>query len=180
MKRFSEHGFSYIEVMIAIVMLSVGILALLAAISGAVMRSRGQEEQLMAKQIAASTLESLMSAKETADPIRNLGWLSIGNVGSNPDENSVPRGIFLVGEHDVRTEAGPDQVLGTADDTGNVIVGFRREIVITDICDPDRPSSACPTPGSNPVKIRSVRITVSYFIGTGRFTERINTILTDY
>ncbi len=180
MRHNSEKGFSYIEVMIAIVILSVGILALLAAISSAVMRSRGQEQQLAAKQIATSTLESIMSAKETADPDRNLGWLSVGNVGTNPDDDDIMRGVFVTGMQSVLPGAGPDQVLGTADDNGIPIPGVRREIIITDLCDPDRPSTACTPAGDNPIKMRSVQISVIYYIGTAEFTETINTVLTDY
>jgi type II secretory pathway pseudopilin PulG len=178
-KNTSESGFSYIEVMIAIVILMVGILALLAAITASVVRSRGQEEQLRAKQVATSTLESIMSVKETADKDR-LGWIAVGNVGSNPDDDDIPRGVFVVGETEVLSNPGPDEVMGTADDTGASVGPMTREIVITDVCDPDRPSPNCPTPGTNPVRMRAVQVTVTYFIGTTEFTERINTVLTDY
>ncbi len=47
----SEAGFTYIDVMIAIVILMVGILALMAAMSGAVLQAKGQEQQLIAKQV---------------------------------------------------------------------------------------------------------------------------------
>jgi type II secretory pathway pseudopilin PulG len=164
--------------MIAIVILSVGILALLSGMSGAVLMSKGQESQLNAKQIAASTMESIMSLKET-DPNR-LGWITIGNVGSNPDVNNIPRGLFVTGEQPVRADAGPDEVLGTADDTGAVVPGFTRQIVITDQCDPDRPSSICPVPGTWAIRIRTVSVTVRYFVGRIPQQEVINTVLTDY
>jgi hypothetical protein len=164
--------------MIAIVILMVGILSMLSGIAAAVLQSRGQQQQLTAKHIAASTLESIMAAKET-DPAR-LGWRTIGNVGSNPDSNGVPQGIFVVGFQPVMSDAGADEVVGTADDAGNVIDGFQREIVITDECDLDRPSPNCATPGTWAVRIRSVRITVTYFAGTMIRQERINTVLTDY
>ncbi len=178
-KQRSQAGFTYIDVMIAIVILLVGILALLAAISASVVRGRGQEQQVMAKQIATSTMESIMSVKETSGANR-LGWRRIGNVGNNPDENGDPQGIFVNGLQNVLTDAGPDEVIGTADDTGDVLNGFQREIIITDICDPDRPSNNCPTPGPAPVRIRSVRIIITYFIGTAEFREVLTTALTDY
>lgn len=183
MKTFdkrSQSGFTYIDVMVAIVILLVGILALLAAISASVVRGRGQEQQVMAKQIATSTMESIMSVKETSDASR-LGWRRVGNVGSNPDpDTGVPQGIFVTGVNNVFTDPGPDQVLGTADDDGTVLNGFQREIIITDICDPDRPSPNCPTPGTAPVRMRSVQVIVTYFIGTAEFREVLTTALTDY
>ncbi|HXH18530.1 MAG TPA: prepilin-type N-terminal cleavage/methylation domain-containing protein, partial [Chitinophagales bacterium] len=56
-----QAGFSYIEVMVAMVILMVGILGVMAAISGSVLMSRGQQQQLTARHIAATTMESIMS-----------------------------------------------------------------------------------------------------------------------
>ncbi len=178
MKLASEKGFSYIDVMISIVILMVGILALLSAITMSVVQSRGQAEQLTAKQIATTTIESIMSVKET-DPVR-MGWTAVGNVGSNVDSGGVARGIFLTGQNAVLTNPGPDEVVGTTDDTGSIVPGFQRQIVITDICDPDRPSYNCPTPGTLPVKMRSVEVTITYFVGQRLNNERVRTVLTDY
>lgn len=180
MKVKSEGGFSYIDVMIAVVILLVGILALLSAITGAVFMARGQEQQLSAKQIATSTMESIMSVKETADTNGRLGWIRLGNVGTNPDANGVNQGIFLTGFQDVTTDAGADEVIGTADDGGTAVPGFQRRIVIQDECDTTRPSYNCPTPGNSPVKIRSVEVTITYFVGTVQRQEVLNTVLTDY
>ncbi len=178
MRNKSTAGFSYIDVMIAIVILMVGILALLSAISAAVVQSRGQEQMLTARHLAASAMESIMSVKET-DPTR-MGWTAVGNIGSNPDEDGDPQGIFENGMLPVMSDPGPDEVIGTADDTGAVVGGFRRQIVITDECDPDRPSPNCPTPGDEPVKIRTVVITVEYFAGQALNRHEITTVLTDY
>jgi len=178
MNKASESGFSYIDVMIAMVILMVGILALLSAITMSVVQSRGQAEQLTAKQIATTTMESIMSVKET-DPAR-MGWRAVGNVGSNVDELGIARGIFLTGANNVLTDPGPDEVVGTADDTGDPLKQFQRTVTITDICDPDRPSYNCPTPGTLPVRMRTVDIAVTYIMGQQVNTERIQTILTDY
>lgn len=182
--KSNQAGFSYIDVMIALVILSVGILAFISAISASMLISRGQEQQLMAKQYAVSTMESIMSAKETApdpgDPTP-LGWIAIGNVGSNLDGNGVPRGVFVNGLQDIRLNAGADEIMGTADDTGALAPGLGgRRIVITDLCDPDRPSSACPVPGTFPVRNRMVTVTIEYFVGALRRQETIQTVLTDY
>ena len=174
----SEEGFSYVEVMIAIVILTFGILELLSGVAGAVVLSRGQQQQVTAKHIATSAIESIMSVKET-DPAR-MGWDAVGNVGSNIDDNGVPHGIFSTGYQDVRSDAGADEVIGTADDSGAIVSGYQREIVITDQCDPDRPSPNCPTPGTWKVKVRSVQVNVRYFVGVSQRTETLTTVLTDY
>lgn len=179
MKDRSESGFSYIDVMIALVILMVGILALLSGISGSMLQSKGHEQQLLAKQVATSTMESIMAAKET-DPTR-LGWDAIGNVGTNPDPAGVFQGIFLNGLQPVRTDAGPDEVIGTADDTGAVVQQLQRRIVITDVCDPDRPSPViCNPPGDVPVLIRAVTVTITYNVGALQRQEQLATVLTNY
>lgn len=172
-----EEGFSYIDVLIALVIFMIGIVGYLTAMSAGILMSRGQQYQLTARHIAATTMESIMAAKET-DPAR-LGWDAVGNVGSNV-VNGVPRGIFLTGQHQAMANAGPDEVVGTADDNGGALAGYTRTITITDICDPDRPSYNCPTPGAWPIRMRSVRITINYFVGTAPRTETIATVLTDY
>lgn len=185
MKDKSESGFTYIDVMCAIVILLVGILALVSAITGAIVQSKGQELQMDAKQIAASTIESIMAVKETTakttDTIQ-LGWQNVGNVGSNPDAGGTPQGIFVNGLLPVLPDPGVDQIIGTADDSGTPVSGFQRQIVITDQCDTERPSPApvCATPGSFAVRIRLVAVTVTYFVGTIRRQEQMITVLTDY
>ncbi len=176
----SEAGFTYIDVMIAVVILMVGILALLSGISSAVLQAKGHEQQLLAKQVASSTIESIMAVKET-DPAR-LGWNSIGNVGSNPDpRNGVNQGIFVIGFQPVRANAGVDQIIGTADDSGAIVPGVSRRIAIVDVCDPDRPSPLiCSPAGTSPVRIRSVEVTVVYNVGALQRQEKLVTVLTDY
>jgi len=174
----NEAGFSYIDVMVAMVILLIGILGLLSGISASVLLSRGQQQQLTARHIAATTMESIMSAKETKD-LDRMGWKSIGNVGSNI-EAGVPKGIFVVGVKLVKPGAGADEILGTADDDGVVMDGFQREIVIIDQCDPDRPSFVCPDPGAWPVRMRTVSVTVTYFVGPTQRQENLTTVLADY
>jgi len=180
MKRTTESGFSYIDVMISIVILMIGILALLSAVSGSMLQAKGHEQQLLAKQYATSTMESIMAAKET-DPTR-LGWNSIGNVGSNPDYvTGVPQGIFVVGFQPVRVDAGPDEVVGTADDTGATVSQLQRRVVITDVCDPDRPSPViCSPAGTSQVRIRQVEVDIRYNVGALQREETLRTVLTDY
>lgn len=181
MKQNAESGFSYIDVMIALVILMVGVLGLLSGITASVVQTRSQEQQLFVKQVITTTMESIMAVKET-DP-NTMGWPAVGNVGSNP-VNGVNRGIFVIGFQPVRADAGADEVFGTADDTGAVLPGVQRQIVITDRCDPERPSPAplCdPGPaGPFPVRIRSVQVTVTYQVGGVTRQEVLSTVLTDY
>lgn len=177
MKNKSEAGFSYIDVMVAVVILLVGILALVSAITAAIFQTKGQEQQLLSKQIATSTMESIMSVKET-DAAR-LGWNKVGNVCPTTP-CPTPEGIFVNGVQPVETDAGPDEVLGTDDDTGAVLTGFTRQIIIRDECDQDRPSYNCNPAGAMPVRVRSIEIVVAYYVGSIQRQERLTTVLTNY
>ncbi len=177
--KSSEAGFSYIDVMVALVIFLIGILGYLSALSAGILQSRGQQQQIIARHVAATAMESIMAAKET-DPTR-LGWDAIGNVGSNLHPvTGLPQGVFVAGFQQVVASAGPDEVIGTIDDTGAANVGYTREIVITDLCDPDRPSAICPTPGIWETRMRRVDVTVRYFVGSAQREETIRTVLTDY
>jgi len=186
--RQNQEGFSYIEVMIALVILLVGVLGMTSALSANLIRSYASEKQIVAKQTAVSTLESMISARD----IRRLGaisgWDTIGNVGTNPI-NGVNQGIFLTGFSPIREDLGWDGVAGTADDAcagsgactvngktnaSSIIPGFERQIVITDIEDPDRPSPR------NAIARRRIDITIRYSINQITSNEVVSTIVTNY
>ncbi|HVE55619.1 MAG TPA: hypothetical protein VNB22_02250, partial [Pyrinomonadaceae bacterium] len=151
LQKSNERGFSYIDVMIALVILMVGILASAAALTANLVRSYETEKQVIAKQIALSTIESIFSARDIARTGAVSGWSSIGNVGSNPDQNGSPQGIFLTNFRPIREDLGWDGVAGTVDDacpagsvcqvsgrpdnTSQIVTGFERKIVITDLQD---------------------------------------------
>ncbi|HCA56423.1 MAG TPA: hypothetical protein DEP46_00415 [Blastocatellia bacterium] len=184
-RKSSEKGFSYIDVMIAIVILMVGILAMLSALTANLARAMESEKRVVAKQIALSTIESIISAKEIRRAGVFEGWESIRNTDALP-----AGGVFLAGTTPIREELGWDGVAGTADDacpasgpcavtgrpTNNsrVIDGFSRQIVITDVEDPERPS---PT---YPITRRRIDVHVDYFVNQATRRETVSTILTRY
>lgn len=190
----NELGFSYLDVMVGLVILLIGITSLVSAITASVLRSHETKQHLVAKQIASSTLESIFSARDVAKPGGVDGWARVGNVGTNPDPTTgLPQGMFLNEFCPIREDAGWDGVIGTIDDacpagnsctdgvnpanTSPVVEGFYRRIVITDINDPDRPS---PPFGTNPVMMRRIDITIRY-PGAGAIREEVvSTIMTNY
>jgi type II secretory pathway pseudopilin PulG len=189
-QKTNERGFSYIDVMIALVILMVGILASVAALTANLVRSYETEKQVIAKQIALSTIESIFSARDIARTGAVSGWSSIGNVGSNPDQNSVPQGIFLTDFRPIREDLGWDGVAGTVDDacpagsacqvsgrpdnTSDVVKGFERKIVITDLQDSERPSPP------HPISRRRIDVTVRYFVNQLQREQTVSTIIANY
>jgi type II secretory pathway pseudopilin PulG len=190
-ERFSKNdlGFSYIDVMIAIVILLIGVLALASALTANLIRSYETDKVIISKQIALSTIESIISARNIKRPGVLDGWKSIGNVGTNI-ENGVPKGIFVNGWAPIREEAGWDGIAGTVDDacpadnpctipgrpTNNseIKTGFERRVVITDVQDSERPTPP------NPITRRRIDVTVKYYIQGISRQQTVSTLLTNY
>jgi len=186
-KKSSEKGFSYIDVMIAIVILLVGILAMLSALTTNLVRTYETEQRIIAKQLALSTVESIISAKEINGP-GIYGWVSMRNVtGGLPLGED---GIFLTGYNPVRLESGADGVAGTVDDacdgTGTcsspfsgevnespVLERYQREIAISDVADPERPLE-------DPKTRRRIDVNIRFFVNQLVREETISTIIANY
>jgi hypothetical protein len=151
-----ERGVSYIDVLIAITILLVGVLALGAALTAAVVRASESQEQLEAKQYASSTIEAIFAARD----IETLGFAAAKNVANG--------GVFLDGEVAIRTGAGDDGIVGTADDDGDTVEGYTREVRITDIED------------GAVVTLRQIDVTIYYTVGAARREETISTYISDY
>ncbi len=186
-----QGGFTYIEVIISIVILTIGILGAISAMTAAVVTAYGNEDRVQAKQIVHQTLESIFTAKDVPRPGATVGWHSIGNIGSNVDPDpGVARGIFVTGFQPVHQSAGPDGLMGTADDAcgladcvinsvvvnnSPILTDFERQIVITDIDDPERPVSS-----GYEIKQRQVVVTVRYRLNRLWLQESATTFVTDY
>lgn len=185
-----EEGFSLFDVIIAIMICSIGILAMTGALTANLIRANGMTKQIIAKQIAGSTLESVFSAREVRNTNVGLGgslegWNVVGNVGSNPDVNGVAQGVFLTGWRPVRENNGRDGVAGTADDAcaaaiplcpgetaANPVIsgGIERQIVITDINDPL----------ISGIHKRRIDIFVRHKVSNLTFNETISSLIADY
>lgn len=185
----SENGFSYIDVMIAIVIMLVGVLALAAALTANLVRSYDTDNRIVAKQLALSTIESIITARNIQRPGTVEGWKSIGNIGNNV-EQGVPKGIFVNGWAPIRVDLGWDGIAGTVDDacaSGSTCIvagrppnssqeknGYERQIIVTDVQDSERPTPP------NPVTRRRIDVKVRYQLnGIGR-EQTVSTMLTDY
>jgi hypothetical protein len=183
-----DSGFSYVEVMIALVILMIGILGMLSALTANMIRSYEAEKRVAAKQVALSTIESIIAAREIMRPGVIDGWDSLRNEGANPPMGT-PDGIFVTDFRPIREELGWDGVAGTVDDacegegacavsgrptnTSAVVKGFQREIVITDIEDPERPAP-------NPISRRQITVNIRYFVNHLVRTETVSTMITNY
>ena len=102
-KHVAEGGFTLLETMIAIVVMTIGLLALMASFATAISATASAQEDLIARHKALDALESIYTARNS----QQLPFASINNVASG--------GIFLSGAQPLKC-AGPDGLVGTADD----------------------------------------------------------------
>ena len=169
-KHGVESGFTIVEVMIAIVVMSIGILTVVAAFATAVATTENAQENLIARQKALEALESIFTARNTQQvtfsEIANIGsggifvsgatplW-SAGNDGLINTADDLPfpaQGVCPAGPECI-TLPGPDGILGTADDAAMSLANFTRRIQINPVLQAD---------GSVNPNLKQVIITVSY------------------
>jgi len=180
--RGRQRGVTLIEVLISMVVLTIGLVGMLGVLGIAVKATQGSEEASVSKWIADEALESIVTARNTT----NIPWSSIANVGSG--------GIFLGGYQPVCMAgadgiygtaddcaqgpqtlqlAGPDGIFGTADDQQLPLTNYQRQIVIT-------PDASCGgAPGCN---LMDVTITVQYQTAQFRVpqTYTLSTYISEY
>jgi prepilin-type N-terminal cleavage/methylation domain-containing protein len=145
--RPSESGFSLLEMVIAITLLTVGLLGVASAIGYAMVASNHGRQITNTKLLAVSILEQMETLRDT----NNLTFGQIANVGQVSNKGAVKNfDGFQPGFQQVSINPGPDGIFGTVDDLidsvngiygdGNdqinpnfALVGVTRQIQITDL-----------------------------------------------
>src|SRR5271170_5945771 len=111
-RKPAERGFSLIEVVVSMFVLTVGMVSLLGVFGLAMASTQTSQEDMIAKQLGNESYESIVTARNTSQ----LGWDDIQNVGSITCSGpSSPCGLFLTGANPIY-KAGVDGIFGTADD----------------------------------------------------------------
>jgi len=150
----SQSGFTIIETMIAIAIMSIGILTVLAAFATAVGATQNAQENLIARQKTLEAMESIYTARNT----QQITFSQIANTASGGIFTSGPTQLLAAGNDglvntndDVPFPAkvpcaagpecivlpGPDGILGTADDKAMSLGNFTREIQISKVFEAD-------------------------------------------
>lgn len=169
-----EAGFSYIETIISMVILVVGILGALCAMTFGIVSVQDAEKKTKAKEIAASTVESIFAVRDMKEAGSIHSWDTLQT--KTPTNN----GIFLDDWTPVRENPGADGVYGTADDAcssfGDCVSGdtmnnspilkdFERKIEIKDINE------------NGAVRKRLVEVTVRYYVENLARDEKVSSIV---
>jgi type II secretory pathway component PulJ len=164
-----QSGFALIEVMISIVILTTGLLAVVGTLATALALTQSSQEDLIAKQKALEVLESIYTARNTQQitfaQVDNISNGGIFTDGYTQMLQAGPDG--LIGTADDTNFAGcpggvecfilpgPDGILGTADDTTMSLANFSRQILISPVLQ---------QPGNVPnPNLKHITVNVQYF-----------------
>jgi prepilin-type N-terminal cleavage/methylation domain-containing protein len=182
--KSGQRGFTLIETMIAITIMTIGIVSLLAAFGTAVAATQNAQSNLIARQKALEAMESIYTARNT----QQITFAQIGNIasggiftnGATPLKSAGPDGLVNTAD-DVNfpaagacpagpeciTMPGPDGILGTSDDTPLSLSNFTRQIQINPVLEADGITI-------DP-NLKQIIVTVSYSTG-GSLVPRAYTV----
>jgi type II secretory pathway pseudopilin PulG len=161
-----QAGFTLLEAMIAIVILSFGILSLAAVYAQGIQVASMTQFDYIAEKKSEEAVETIFAARDS----NLLAWTNIRNVtggggasdgvfvvGPQPLLAAGPDGLYGTADDDTNTPdvvimgPGPDKILGTADDVVMSLANMKRTIVIVDV------------PGET--GLRQITITMTYTLG---------------
>lgn len=157
----SSRGFSLIETMFAILVLSVGVLSLAGILAAGLAYMSSSQDDFLAQQKAEEAVESIFTARDSSA----LTWPAINNVSNGgiftdgAAKLCDPGADGIVGTLDdncalpdcIKTP-GPDGILGTADDVCYPLQTFTRTIAITT------------NVGGDPT-LKQITVTMNYNVG---------------
>jgi len=168
-----QAGFSLIEVVISMAVLTVGLVSLLGVFGLAMASTQTSQQDMIAKQLANEAYESIVTARNSTQ----INFDQLQNVGSTycPLTGASSCGIFMAGAQPIWNEGadgiygttddaasgarqtvhdpGPDGIFGTADDVLIPLTAYQRTILFSPVYD---------SAGNVVSTIRSVTITVQY------------------
>lgn len=162
-RKQPERGFTMIEVVISMAVLTIGLVSLLGVFGLAMAATQTSQQDMIAKQLANEALESIVTARNTSQ----LQWDQVQNVGSGsgifvtglqPINLAGADGIIGTGDDavagpQVLTEPGPDGIYGTADDVQVPLSNYQRQVTISPVVDAS---------GNLVASLRGINVTIQY------------------
>jgi prepilin-type N-terminal cleavage/methylation domain-containing protein len=191
-RKQTEGGFTLIEVVISMAVLTIGLVSLLGVFGLAMAATQTSQQDMIAKQLANEALESIVTARNTSQ----LGWDDVQNTGSTncPNSGATSCGIFLTGANpiynpgadgmfgtaddaaaglEILREPGPDGVYGNSNDILLPLTNYQRTILISALYDSNN---------NLVTTLRSVTIAVQYTTPQARLpkTYVLNSFISQY
>jgi type II secretory pathway pseudopilin PulG len=168
----NESGFTLIEAVIAILVITIGLIGTAGAISYALQYSTISKNATNAKRVVTSMIEQIESLRNTKrltyQQIENVGTVNNTGAVNNFDGFSVgfkevsvrPGADGVTGTDDDLIDAGLDNIYNTADDfINNTFIrdGYTREIIVTSLS----------------TTVKKVEIKVRYATNAGKIGELV-------
>lgn len=130
-RRQRDSGFSLLEMVVAMFILTIGLLGVASAVGYALMVSNSGRGLTNAKLLVVSALEQM-------ETLRDSGQLNFAEISNTAQPSPSTFSGFPTTFLPVSTVPGPDFVYGTADDPGildptKAVKGVTRQILITDL-----------------------------------------------
>jgi len=156
-QRKGESGFTLVEAVVAILVLTIGLIGTAAAITFALEFSAISRNVTSGKLVITSTIEEIESLRNS----KRLEFRQIENFGA-VDNTGAPNTFtgFSTGFNTISIDPGPDGVNGTNDDpTGATQIrpGYQRQITITNL--------------GTSTTIKKIEVRVQYPAAPGKFGE---------
>jgi len=161
-RKQAERGFSLLEVVISMAVLTVGLVSLLGVFGLAMASTQTSQQDMIAKQLANAALASIVTARNPSQ----VTWAQVQNVANGGIFLDGTTSIYLPGADGIvgtaddavageqtLTEPGSDGIFGTADDVQIPLTGYQRTILISQVLDSS--GNVVPT-------LRGVNITMQY------------------
>jgi prepilin-type N-terminal cleavage/methylation domain-containing protein len=156
-----ERGFSLIEVMAAMLVLTMGLLPLAALFAVAVQQAAASTPMLTAREKAREAIESVHAARDTGE----ASWATI--------KNAAFGGVFLNGPQPIR-EPGNDGLVNTIDDG---VLEFSPELFTREI--KISPLNIDNTQTVNP-SLREIQVIIRYKVLNSWKTYSMITYISSY
>lgn len=171
-----DAGFTLIEALIAMVILSVALLSMAQAFYLGMQHMATSSANLIAREKAREAVESVHTARDT----RTITWAQIRNVSNGGvfldgaqalcaagDDGLVNTADDALAGVETQKAPGPNGILGDADDVLTPLSGFQRRMEILEL---------------NPVNpaLREVVITIDYSVGPQQRTYTLRTFISSF
>ena len=189
-RKLVQAGFSLLEVVISMAILTVGMVSLLGVFGLAMASTQTSQQDMIAKQLANEAYESVVTARNTSE----IHWDDINNTNSPYCSTGGTCGIFLTNYQPIYfagldgifgtaddvnageeylTDPGVDGLYNTSDDVQIPLTNYQRQIVIGPVYDSSHNMIS---------SLRSVTITVLYSTAQNQTqrTYTVNSFISEY
>jgi prepilin-type N-terminal cleavage/methylation domain-containing protein len=167
----SQSGFSLIETMVSMLVLTVGVLGLSQAFISGVQKSSSSPYEVLATQKAAEAVESVFAARDS----HTITWAQMQNSAQGGVFVGVPTPMKTAGVDGILNTSddgsvesfvfpGPDGFVGTPDDKTLTLDGFTRKIAIVELS----------------AYLRQITVTITYPANGQTKTYEVTALISQY